>query len=704
MSSKRSRAAFESDGPPQHAPFALYGTPLPAFDPEVRDDGSYVPMWKQEVTDERGRKRLHGAFTGGFSAGYYNTVGSKEGWAPASFVSSRSNRATKSKVKDGASQRVEDFMDEEDLAERSEAQQIGTQGDFAGLGGSDGNGAGKGMFADLFRSTGETIGVKLLKQMGWREGQGVGPKVRRRAEGDKTGEQHLFAPENTDMVKLVKKTDRKGLGFAVDSSLADFTGKAAASDDEENDADARILSANRSKLLAKPRVKLKKSAIGMGVLNDTGSDDEDPYAIGPQINYSRVIGGDKKKRKGGLVTASTVQKPPAASKKAIQSSTPSLQGFRRCHDGRLPLDGFVLSMQRLEVTESKYPPPVVPLDWKSRRATKFDTSATTFTSTADVAKSSTLNPSSRAALLGEATLPGKSVFDFLSTSARDRLVSASGKTNLPQAKGEHGPVDASSAPAQKSLWDLVPPLDVDTASAALARGKTGWLPYAEDPPKRDRYTAFLSLRAGQQDPPILPARSPGVTTEAWAQELREFAQAAEVFKPISGLMATRFAASTSAPALASDAPDPTPAPTKVLSAAEEAAKAGMYGPLTRKTYAFYPTRLLCKRFNVPAPTVVDPSTADAAEERKSMKDLVNVREMERMMGAASASAGSGVKMKSFASAGTEEGDGGESVNKPVAADAEATDGHARVDVEVNEALEGMRPEREVYKSIFGDEG
>jgi G patch domain-containing protein 1 len=69
MSSKRSRAAFESDAPPQYAAYAVYGTPLPAFDPEVRDDGSYVPVWKQEVTDERGRKRLHGAFTGGYSAG-----------------------------------------------------------------------------------------------------------------------------------------------------------------------------------------------------------------------------------------------------------------------------------------------------------------------------------------------------------------------------------------------------------------------------------------------------------------------------------------------------------------------------------------------------------------------------------------------------------------------------------------------------------
>lgn len=32
-----------------------------------------------QVRDEQGRRRLHGAFTGGFSAGYFNTVGSKEG-------------------------------------------------------------------------------------------------------------------------------------------------------------------------------------------------------------------------------------------------------------------------------------------------------------------------------------------------------------------------------------------------------------------------------------------------------------------------------------------------------------------------------------------------------------------------------------------------------------------------------------------------
>lgn len=69
MSFKRSRDVFEQDKTHSSTSFVFYGTPLPAADRQSRDDGSYVPIWKQEVTDERGRKRLHGAFTGGFSAG-----------------------------------------------------------------------------------------------------------------------------------------------------------------------------------------------------------------------------------------------------------------------------------------------------------------------------------------------------------------------------------------------------------------------------------------------------------------------------------------------------------------------------------------------------------------------------------------------------------------------------------------------------------
>ena len=60
------------------------------------------------VTDEQGRQRFHGAFTGGFSAGYFNTVGSEEGFKPQTFVSSRTQRAQ------AVNQKAADYMDEAD--------------------------------------------------------------------------------------------------------------------------------------------------------------------------------------------------------------------------------------------------------------------------------------------------------------------------------------------------------------------------------------------------------------------------------------------------------------------------------------------------------------------------------------------------------------------------------------------------------------
>jgi G patch domain-containing protein 1 len=66
--------------------YVYYGTPLEqeqtssyyARPSSTKDTGQVIglPVHKQQVRDEHGRQRFHGAFTGGFSAGYYNTVGS----------------------------------------------------------------------------------------------------------------------------------------------------------------------------------------------------------------------------------------------------------------------------------------------------------------------------------------------------------------------------------------------------------------------------------------------------------------------------------------------------------------------------------------------------------------------------------------------------------------------------------------------------
>lgn len=67
---------------------------------------SHNDWYKREV--ERGR-RFHGAFSGGFSAGYFNSVGSEKGWTPSQFSSSRSSRA------EHREQTAADIGDEDDV-------------------------------------------------------------------------------------------------------------------------------------------------------------------------------------------------------------------------------------------------------------------------------------------------------------------------------------------------------------------------------------------------------------------------------------------------------------------------------------------------------------------------------------------------------------------------------------------------------------
>lgn len=699
MAHKRPRAAFESDGPPHHAPFAIYGTPLPAYDPEARDDGSYVPVWKQEVTDERGRKRLHGAFTGGFSAGYFNTVGSKEGWAPSTFVSSRANRAKDGK--EGKQQRAEDFMDEEDLAEQVEAQKLETQDAFAGLGGTHGDASAKGMFSDMFKPTSDTKGAKLLQRMGWRQGQGIGPKIRRKAQGDARGETHLFAPENSRMISFVRKNDRKGIGFDGEAKLENNAGMIENEDDDSGE-DARILRTNRSKHALKAKTN-KKSGFGVGVLND-GSDDEDPYTVGPSISYNRIIGG--KKKKGGLVSSnaavSSVVKPNSSGTRKAASSrnVPPGSGFRKCHDGRLPLDGFILAMETLGISDSgsKFTPPTVPAGWvPSRINSQTTTAEPEYKSTTDAAKTSTMDSKARAALLGEQALPGKSIFDYLTPAARDRLANASGKSNLPPALGEKAPegFKTSENDKRRTLWDFVPKLSKETAAMALQRGRTGWMPYAEDEAKRARYKYFLELSSGLQS--NLPEKPKSMEVEIWAQEMREFVEAAEIFKPVTGMMASRFTSSTSAPKIATDAPDrltPDRGGGKEEDAAEKAARMGMYGPLTRSKAPFFPTRLLCKRFNVrPPATVSGESESEGGkgggglvDEGKRL-DIVSQVSLDRMMQDANFAGRERVPVH-----------GEDAVESKSLLQQPAT-----IDVEMNEALEGQKAGQDVFKAIFGSD-
>jgi G patch domain-containing protein 1 len=328
-------------------------------------------------------------------------------------------------------------------------------------------------------------------------------------------------------------------------------------------------------------------------------------------------------------------------------------------------------------------------------------------SVADAAKASTLDANARSSLLGETPLPGKSVFDFVSKEARDKIAALTGRNDLPQGLGQAAPdgQQPSSKAQAKDLWSFVPVLGKDVAAAALAKGATGWMPYSEDLNKRARYVGFLELRAGRKD--SLPERVDGMPVSDWAKELQEFAHAAQVFKPTTGIMASRFTSSSSSilpgseENVGGDSLLRKPV-AKPEDPAEQAAKLGMYGPMTRSSFPFYPSRLLCKRFNVKPPPDVphgDDANAGPYNSKGRVEEPVSKLSMDKMMQEVLSRGAPILKRPDWMSAATQEPAQAEAAT--VTTPAPST-GHATVDVEQNEALAQERASEDVFKAIFGD--
>ncbi|KAM5534503.1 hypothetical protein V8D89_011835 [Ganoderma adspersum] len=624
--------------------FCLIGTPLPPLE-KSKDTGEFVPLWKQEVRDEKGRRRLHGAFTGGFSAGYFNTVGSKEGWTPATFVSSRNDRAKKKAA------RPEDFMDEEDLAELRESQKLVDEHeemDFGGTAAEKGKQAGvaddhdpiaSALAASLAPPPKDSIGAKILKKMGWKLGQGIGPRLtyaQRKAqdagfldpakevEGNEEdleeAKKHLYPRKDTPILLFRRKDNFHGLGYTPGLSLNESIGGDQAR--------------------AGPNIS---SGFGLGALNDADEDDLDVYDSGHsgrnRVAYDNSLGdddhrisiGSRPSRKQGVPQGPTA---PAAIPQTFNDGTPVLKGF-------------VLSAK--PVAEDRwFPMPKVPPGWKPdprrvwEQATDKENESTTKpqpqpTQSHAEWKASLLSADQRGSMLGEAPAPAKtrSVFEYLSQKDRERLHSfrktrdegAPPQPSTADGTPSRPPSPGPPPPAPGGI--RIPHLHPSVAKAALS----GFQPFTADPLKHSRYTAFLTFLASST--PAAPEKLgfgplPHQSTDNFNKELDDYAKSATVFKPLSAAMAGRFRSSavvemgpkvveglhhpaSYADNLADEMGEEKP---KEEEEAEDpkmgAVRLGMYGPLTRETKPWQPAKLLCKRFGVKEPEVDMTEEAGAA--------------------------------------------------------------------------------------------
>ncbi|CED84251.1 Predicted RNA binding protein, contains G-patch domain [Phaffia rhodozyma] len=614
--------------------FCMIGTPLPALADTKKDKGEFVPVWKQEVRDEQGRRRLHGAFTGGFSAGYFNTVGSKEGWTPSTFTSSRNQRAQ-------PTQRAEDFMDEEDLAELREGQKIETKSGFgldevvSSAAGSKKEGDLSSFFTSLIQPSSSNIGDTILTKLGWRPGQGIGPRITARAlrlaerkenpnavvddpeEGDEVGEdseakKHLFAPRDTKLLLFDQKEGSEGLGWIKGDGLK----KTDHMDQKDNSRFAY----------------------------EDEDDDEDLMRLGSTSTRSSY-------------TSSHPSFPTAS------SSTVSTW-----HDGRPAIRGFIVASQPI-LEDKWFDPPAMPAGWTPKpsrvwnRGRKWDVTVVGATLPEDKGKGreaisgedawkrrQAMTANDRGVALGESTAQpsapsstepvvpnaAKSVFEYLSAKDRERLASLSSASasSLKPNASEATSVARPSVP-------ILPALDTPTVDAVTANSALhGYMPFVDDPGKQARYRAYLSSQSTQSDPTGVLQPQPGQSASAHYRELSDFQKAAQMFRPMSFSMANRFTSSSQpiieGPSAKAGLFVMTPeakaslAQAKAEREAEEeadrskvkipenetpvqqAARMGMYGPLTRTTAEFFPVKLVCKRFGVADPRPEGPKDSSDA--------------------------------------------------------------------------------------------
>ncbi|XP_075985328.1 G patch domain-containing protein 1 homolog [Anticarsia gemmatalis] len=563
-----------------------YGTPLePYEEDELPTKRKYQQAPDQYAVDAHGRRRFHGAFTGGFSAGFGNTVGSIEGWTPSTFKSSRSEKASFS------NQRPEDFMDEEDRGEFGIApRQLQTHNEFSGQKRQrqwayhDGPIPGEPVLQQLVKAVHETAAVKMLRAMGWREGQGTGERVTRQqkraakqqhkvygcylpeemrgqrqeqqdSDSDASSSEYdistLFAPDDYEPYVLSRKSDRFGLGYTPLSRhavLGTLTG--------EYGSDAGT---SRSHLVMKDKgkkVSIRGQAFGVGAFE---ADDDDIYAREDMSHYDFAIGGPE----------------PVQQKKIKKDQSKHI------------LSGFVKAVKPLPSVPS-YPAPALPRDYvplpAGTRRTRFE--PTTHKERDQGLGRHELTAEARGALLGET--PIVRTEDSPNTPEVPPETAEQAKTtDLTKILGRN----INFTNEQKEL-DFIPIKDTGKDIQKVFK------PFASNKEKQSRYEMYLENKGSVSE-------TGNDRLSAWEREreLVEFEQAAKLYRPLSGIMGDRF---THASEPDDGALNPLCAVAKssanhgqATKEQMEAAQKGVYGVMTRVQSTWRPEALVSKRFNVP---------------------------------------------------------------------------------------------------------
>ncbi|XP_054245503.1 G patch domain-containing protein 1 isoform X2 [Indicator indicator] len=474
-----------------------------------------------------------------------------------------------------------------------------------------------------------TVGVELLRKMGWKEGQGIGPRIKRKprrqkpdpavkvygcalppglSEGSEDEEDEYqpenvtFAPKDVMPVDLTPKENVHGLGYkGLDPSQALF----GASGREHLNLFAGS-SENTSNLLSDLRhskgrkLGITGQAFGVGALEE---EDDDIYATETLSRYDTVL---KDEEPGDGLYGWTAPKQYKSKKRSEREVK---------YIGKI-LDGFSLASK--SSTPSKtYPPPDLPRSYRpvhyfrpviAAGSQSYHLQKALEESTgkleSDVTQQSrhTLNASQRRERLGETGLkgPAPSVLEYLSDKDRERLKEVR-QASEQQMKAKALPQQAQTSRFQPaSLEDAAHKWQMLLGEQLANAGSSDFKPFARNPEKQRRYESFVkSIKQGEKVEKLDHYLDPSMTEWERGREQEEFFRAAMLYKSSNSTLSSRFTR-----AKYEDDIDKVEVPRDKendIDDKETAVKMKMFGKLTRDAFEWHPEKLLCRRFNVPDP-------------------------------------------------------------------------------------------------------
>lgn len=527
----------------------------------------------QGVYDEHGRQRFHGAFTGGFSAGYYNTVGSKEGFTPKSYYSSRDQRAP------AIVQSITDFMDEEDMRDMDLGGRKGSRlqvtSDFArpkstGSSNTGGNNFGVGRTEDalfvpfeLIQHGPDTVGYRLLRSMGWREGRAVGPK--RIALTEK--EEENGGREDSKVVRFAEKNDTYGLGY----SPLNFSGEPVL-----------------PKKSIEPAKKLNRMTMG-----GFDADDEDDMIYGTgkaKFNTELDFMDDEEE---GLV----LNMQPNRKSNTVKQKAPPKKTLTGLPSG---LPGFVRALNP-PVVIAHFPPPNVPSNFFPRHTLPGEIEPHLSHLKSETSLGATMTASMRSRLLNEEILPSTSHASPISRSnlpsnAQTSTIQKAPDFSLRSRFVSDGPVSTPIESSNLTLMQSSPLITFQQASTPVNPA------LLDESMKQSRYQRWIRIRRGEMKEPAEGEWNDGLSVEERSKEHEEFSKKwSGSGTQAADMMSKRFTTTKEKSALETDQMENAQKGTQLH---HEAARVGAFGKLTRSVEEWTPNSLLCKRMGVKNPARV----------------------------------------------------------------------------------------------------